>query len=262
MPLMSAEPETLPEGLRALPPTAEELPYDDGEPMETYVHELQKDLLIETLDLHLRKAGVEAVVAGNMFFYYSLHQVKKNDFRGPDFFCVLGAKREPPRLSWVVWAEGGRLPQLIIELLSRTTMKKDRGEKKDLYERVLRVQDYVLSDPLTCETEAWHLVRGRYARVKPGPAGRLPVSSLGLLLGTWEGSYRGYSQTWLRWFTVEGDVLPTDAELAERRADDEKRRADDEKRRADDEKRRADELERRLAAREAKGARGRKGKGG
>jgi pyruvate/2-oxoglutarate dehydrogenase complex dihydrolipoamide acyltransferase (E2) component len=39
---------------------------------------------------------------------------------------------------------------------------------------------------------------------------------VGLALVRWEGAYQGVSARWLRWATLEGPLLPTGSELAER----------------------------------------------
>ncbi len=51
-----------------------------------------------------------------MFVYFSAAQLKSEDFRGPDFFAVLGVPKAE-RKSWVVWQEG-KAPDVVIELLS------------------------------------------------------------------------------------------------------------------------------------------------
>lgn len=87
-----------------LPPTQEELPYDDGVPMESARHKAQMDLLIDGLRPWLSQRG-DGFVGGNMFVYYSLAQVRNQDFKGPDFFAVLDVP-QGERESWVVWEEG------------------------------------------------------------------------------------------------------------------------------------------------------------
>jgi Uma2 family endonuclease len=87
-----------------LPPTEDELPCDDGIPMETQRHALQLQLLIDPLRLYWTDRQ-DVYVGGNMFVYFSLEQVRHQDFRGPDFFVVLGVPRRE-RKSWVVWQEG------------------------------------------------------------------------------------------------------------------------------------------------------------
>jgi Uma2 family endonuclease len=96
-------------------PNQEQLPCDDGEPMETQRHKMQMDLLIEVLYPWLEQRD-NGYVGGNMFVYYSSQQLKNQDFRGPDFFAVLDVPKGE-RKSWVVWDEG-KAPDVIIELLS------------------------------------------------------------------------------------------------------------------------------------------------
>ncbi|HEY9296613.1 MAG TPA: Uma2 family endonuclease, partial [Phormidium sp.] len=77
-----------------IPPTEDELPYDDGVPMESLRHVLQMEMLIHPLRL-LWKQRQDVFVAGNMFVYFSEAQVRNQDFRGPDVFVVLDVpKRE------------------------------------------------------------------------------------------------------------------------------------------------------------------------
>jgi Uma2 family endonuclease len=70
-------------GLAVLP-NQDQLPCDDGEPMETQRHTLQMDLLIEGLDTWLEQRE-DGYVGGNMFIYFSQAQLKNQDFKGPDF---------------------------------------------------------------------------------------------------------------------------------------------------------------------------------
>jgi Uma2 family endonuclease len=63
--------------------------------------------------------------------YYDFQQLRQRAFRGPDFFLACNVTQEP-RSCWVVWEEGGRYPDLIIEFLSEATAQVDRNEKKIL----------------------------------------------------------------------------------------------------------------------------------
>ncbi|WP_414425792.1 Uma2 family endonuclease [Synechococcus sp. R70.1] len=100
------------------PPTQDELPYDDGEPMESWRHRCQMDLLISTTQTWLQQRP-DGFVGGNMFLYYSLEQTRGRNFKGPDYFVVLGVPKGE-RKSWVIW-EQGKGPDVVIELLSPST---------------------------------------------------------------------------------------------------------------------------------------------
>jgi Uma2 family endonuclease len=194
-----------------LPPTEDELPCDDGMPMETQRHALQMQLLIDPLRL-IWADRMDAYVGGNMFIYFSLEQVRHQDFRGPDFFAVLGVpKRE--RKSWVVWQEG-KGPDVVIELLSESTAAQDKGEKKDIYQDRLRVPEYFWFDPFTAEWAGFVLRNRGYEPLTEDSQGRLISQCLELALLRWDGVYQDVEARWLRWVTLEGTLLPTPQEVA------------------------------------------------
>lgn len=196
-----------------LPPTQDELPYDveKGEPQESERHKLQMDLLIYTLKPWLNQHPDGAYVGGNMFVYFSLEQVRNQDFRGPDVFVVLGvAKGE--RKSWVVWQEG-KGPDVIIKLLSEKTAEVDKTRKKSVYQDRLKVAEYFWFDPFNPDDCAgFGLHQGRYRELSTDAQARFISERLGLALVRWQGSYENIEATWPRWATLEGELLPTPQE--------------------------------------------------
>ena len=198
------------------PPGEDELPYSDGEPVDSETHRKQQGLLTHALELAWSDR-TDFYVGGNMFVYYSHLQAKKNDFRGPDVFVVLGTVRRV-RKSWVVWEESGRTPDVVIEILSPTTEDTDRGEKMRIYAQLLHVPYYYLFDPATGVLEGYLLdtsIRG-YVAMSPAPNGDLECPVLGLRLGVRHGSYEGVETDWLRWLDADGEQ----ARAAEQRAED------------------------------------------
>ena len=248
--------QDIPSFIPVPPPGAKDLPYDDGEPMESERHVNQMLLLIESLKLAWKERE-DFYIGGNMFLYFSELQTKKNDFRGPDVFVVLDTvKRE--RLSWVVWEEGGRTPDVVIELLSPSTEAVDRGEKMQVYARILMVGEYYLFDPFSGLLEGYELDRTSrtYRRMEAlDERGTLPCHQLGLWLGVVPGRYHDMETELLRWQDQEGQVLPTGEELAAEaiaRADQEAARADQEAKLRRDAELEASELRRRLEELEKK----------
>lgn len=179
--------------------------YSDEPPLESSLHLQQMLLLIKCLDW-LWKDRTDYFAAGNLTVYYSPRQRKSEDFRGPDFFVALGTDKRP-RKSWVVWEEDGKYPNVIIELLSDSTAKTDRGLKKRIYQDIFRTPDYFWFDPDSLEFEGFHLVDGSYEALAPNPQGHLWSQQLGLYLGVYEQS--------LRYFTAEGELVLTPEEVAE-----------------------------------------------
>jgi Uma2 family endonuclease len=172
--------------------------YSDEPPLETDFHREQIDLLIRLLK-YWWKDRPDFYISGNLTVYYNAQQLKKRDFRGPDIFVVLGAEKRDRR-SWAIWEEGGKYPNVVIELLSSSTATVDKGEKRDLYQDVWRVPDYFWFHPETMEFAGFHLVNGRYEPIAPTEDGKLLSDQLGLYLGIHEQQ--------LRWFTEQGQLIP------------------------------------------------------
>jgi Uma2 family endonuclease len=194
-------------------PTQDQLPCDDGVPMETQRHKLQMDMLIDIL-LPWLEQREDGYVGGNMFIYFSSAQLRNQDFKGPDFFAVLGVPQKE-RKSWVVWEEG-KAPDVVIELLSESTAQQDKTEKKLIYQDRLRVPEYFWYDPFDSEDWAGFVLKdGIYEATKVDERGRLISHQLSLALVRWQGIYKGVEAVWLRWETVEGTLLLTPQELAQ-----------------------------------------------
>jgi Uma2 family endonuclease len=244
---------------RALP-TEDDLPYDDGEPMETARHRDQMILLIESLKADWSDRH-DYYVGGNMFVHYTLETQRQ--FRGPDFFLVLDVDGTRERKSWVVWQEGMRFPDVIIELLSDSTRRVDMVEKKELYARLFHTSEYYLYDPFSYQLTGFRLQGLQYEEVIPETPGKLfsPLTGLSLIV----------HEDWLRWQTPDGELVPTPQELAQQaqqlarhaqqlakeerqradeatqRAEQEQQRANEEQQRANEERQRAERAEQMLA---------------
>jgi Uma2 family endonuclease len=211
-----------------------ELVYSDGEPLETNWHRIQMNLLIELIRQAMAERGRSDFFAGgDMFVYYSREQARdvasgRPYFRGPDVFYVSGVEPRRERKAWVSWEESGRLPDVIVELLSPSTARIDRTVKKDLYARDFRTPEYFLYEPDTHRLEGFRLMGDLYQPILPDQHDRLWSQQLGLALGLWEGEEIGEESTWVRLFDTNR-LIPT----ADERADAERQRADAERRRAD-----------------------------
>jgi Uma2 family endonuclease len=211
----------------ALAPLPFELVLDDGEPLETEWHTLELPLLRKLIGQAMAEAGrTDFYVGGNMFVYYSVEQArevfeevkkggKQRTFRGPDVFWVDGVDPERERQVWIAWEENGRLPDVIVELLSPSTASKDRGEKKDLYARVFRTAEYYLYDPEARQLEGYRLSGRSYRPIPPNGQGRLWSEQLGVFLGLWEGAVERRKGVWVRLFRPDGSLVPTAEEIAE-----------------------------------------------
>ncbi|MBD2251195.1 Uma2 family endonuclease [Nostoc parmelioides] len=179
--------------------------YSDEPPLETELHLRQIILLLQCLEWLWRDRN-DFYAAGNLTIYYSPRQLKSEYFRGPDFFVVLGTERKT-RKSWVVWEEEGKYPNFILEILSDSTAKTDKGLKKEIYQDTFRTHDYFWFDPFTLEFAGFHLVDGKYQPLQANEQGYLWSQQLGLYLGIYQGL--------LRFFTADGQLVGTPEERAE-----------------------------------------------
>jgi Uma2 family endonuclease len=205
-----------------------ELPDEDGEPLESHWHRLQINLLCDALDQHWQ-GRTDFFAGGNMFVYYSLEQARNRDYKGPNFFVVKGVDRTRPRRAWIVWQEGGRYPDVIVELLSPTTAAEDLGPKKNLYEQVFKTFEYFCVNPDGYTLQGWRLLETRYVPLQPNERGWLWSENLQLWLGFQAGSFQGTQDMWVRFFETSGVLVPTSGEVAakaQEHAEAERARAD------------------------------------
>ena len=229
-------------------PDASQLLSDEPE-MESSLHYMQLLLLVTCLEWAWQERD-DFFIGANLTIYFSRQQLKNRDFRGPDFFLVKGTTRSP-RNSWVVWEEDGRYPDLIIELLSDSTANVDRNAKLQLYAKRFHTPEYFYFSPDTLEFAGFKLNVDTYLPIPPNAQGWLWSESLGFFLGI--------HNRQLRYFSVEGAIVPTPQEAAknemfkanqamqiarrsDERAEKESKRAEQESQRAEQEKARADHL--------------------
>jgi Uma2 family endonuclease len=173
--------------------------------MESSLHYAQLALLVSCLEWRWRERE-DFFIGANLTVYYSRGQLRQREFRGPDLFLVKNTERRP-RNSWVVWEEGGRYPDLIVELLSESTASVDRTAKKQLYQDHFRTPEYFWFHPETLELAGFRLDDGVYKPILGDDRDWRWSEQLGLYLGVHQGQ--------LRYFDQEGVLVATPAEEAQ-----------------------------------------------
>ncbi|MCL1463855.1 Uma2 family endonuclease [Argonema galeatum A003/A1] len=160
----------------------------------------------------------QILVASDLNLYYDLRHT--NWYKRPDWYAVVGISRlyegHDLRSSYVIWQEEVS-PFVVVELLSPGTEDEDLGRtvrqrgnpptKWQVYERILRVHYYIIFSRYTNELQTFRLVGSQYEPVSLTD-GRLLIPELGLSLGLWQGEYEGINRLWLRWLTLEGELIP------------------------------------------------------
>lgn len=160
-------------------------------------HALQGKMLQEALRAQLP----EAYVGGQNSVYYQ--QTKPPRFVAPDLYVVLGQSAEE-RPCYVVWEEGGRFPDFILEITSIDTEHQDRGRKLILYRDTFRTSEYFLFAPGISRLSGFRLQDNDYVSILPNERGELFSQQLGLGLRCEAG--------WLAWVDEAGQKLAVSPE--------------------------------------------------
>lgn len=207
-------------------PTMYDLPSENPEEpgLPDDFHFLQPLLLFLTF-LPVNWEPERVYSAADLNLYYDLEHPQW--YKRPDWFGVVGVPKlyqgQDLRLSYVTWQERAN-PFVVVELLSPGTEAEDLGEtereddrpptKWMVYEQILRIPYYVTFSRYTNELQGFHLVGANYEAMNP-TEGRLAMSGIGLSLGLWQGEFQGIERLWLRWLTLEGELIPIPEEIAE-----------------------------------------------
>lgn len=218
-------------------PTMYDLPseYPEEEGLPDKFHDLQPQLLSDTLRL-TTVAADQIFTGSDLNVYYDRSHPTWH--QRPDWFAVAGVPRlygdTDLRLSYVVWDEQV-IPFVAVELLSPKTAKSDLGEierepdgtptKWEVYEQILQVPTYVIFDRVAQRLRVFTLVNGRY-QAQDVSAGRFWLADMGVGIGVWQGTFKGYPLHWLRWYDADGEWIPTEAEQERKRAEQERSRAE------------------------------------
>ena len=239
-----------------------ELVFDDGEPLESPWHYEQINLLCHQLrQARTEQRRSDVYIGANQFVYYSVEQAREvaaavargsqQEVRGPDVFWIRGVDPTREREGWVAWDEGGRLPDVIFEILSKTNTLAHRKAKKKLYAEVFGTAEYFAVGRKARRLDGFRLVGGEYRPVVPDGRGWLWSEQLGLFVGLWHGRAGDQEADWVRLYHPDGTLVPTPQEQTEaerQRAEAERQRAEAERQRAEAADRRAEKERQRAEA--------------
>jgi Uma2 family endonuclease len=184
-------------------------PESDGQPMaETDIHRNVTVYFIEALKDYYRNEP-DVYVSGNLLVYFS--QGDPSAVVAPDCFVVKGVSKKDRR-TYRLWEEKKSL-DLVIEFTSKKTKFHDLTTKKLIYQDALKVDEYILYDPLgdylKSPLQGLRLVSGAYKPIELKD-GRLYSKVLNLALGIEEGVLRVFNRS-------TGETLLTPAESAQNR---------------------------------------------
>lgn len=214
---------------------------EDDTPVDNIFTEKQERLLTSPLyaswsgpPVEERQAPRSFAVMANVGLFYS----RDEQAIVPDVMLSLDVQIHPDlskreHRTYFVW-EFGKGPEVVIEIVSN----REGGELTDKMQRYRKfgVEFYVVFDPHhhlgTIPLRAFQLRGDLYiALQKPY------FAKVGLGVCEWTGVHEKSLDTWLRWCTKDGQLIPTAEE-----------RADQAQQRADQAQQRAEQLEARLRA--------------
>jgi Uma2 family endonuclease len=164
--------------------------------------------------------------------------------KAPDWVYVASVKEIlPERKSYTPNLEG-EVPAIVIEFLSdkdgtEYSLKRTYPPGKwFFYEQILQIPIYVIFDPDGGLLEYYQLENRRYELQNPDENGHHWIETMGLFLGTWQGTKEGRTGYWLRWWDKDSNLLPWAVEKIEQ----EQQQREQERQRAEQERQEKERL--------------------
>jgi Uma2 family endonuclease len=242
------------------PLTHLDLPDTDGLPMDNHMQPSQSMVLTTSIRPVLARLYPEGnyVIGEDLGFYWNQTDPPLQGCKAPDWAFVSDVPAMLDgelRRSYVLWNER-RNPLIVIEYVSR-----DGAEERDttpmtgkfwVYEQGIKAEYYAIFDAFNGPTlEVYQLHNKRYRPMRGNRRGHFPIPGLEIELGMREGIYGNLEATWLRFFDLDGKLLPHDLEqnaAAEAAATRGREKLAKERQRAEKEAQRAEQAADEMAA--------------
>ena len=200
--------------------------------MEAPPQATQRKITLESFDV-LRLDRPDVHCFNELLVQYPYGRMEETEKIVPDNMIVLHDGPLEIGNSFAVELQPVR-PFLVLEYVSKGSVRKDYNLSFRKYERELKVPYYLIFYPETQDLTLFRRNTRRYVSVKPNEADRLAIPELELEVALLDG--------WARyWFRGELLDLPADLKRSLVEAREETRRAKEETRRANEETRRANE---------------------
>ncbi|MEG4228006.1 Uma2 family endonuclease [Microcoleus sp. N9_B2] len=232
-------------------PTMYDLPSEDPEEagLPDEYHRWQAQLLCDSC-LPSNYPADRVFSASDLNLYYDSNHL--NWYKRPDWYLVVGVSRfyqdRDLRQSYVIWDEVVS-PLIAIEFLSPSTEDEDLGltesepnkppTKWQVYEKILKIPYYFVFSKYNNKLRVFRLIGNRY-REQLLTGSRFWIPEIQLSLGLWEGAFLQNQRLWLRWYDINGNLIPTPEEFERQRAQLESQRAEFERQQAEIERQQAE----------------------
>ncbi|MBE9241698.1 Uma2 family endonuclease [Synechocystis salina] len=201
-------------------PDHTQLPCEDGTFVKNFQEHPQSILLTSAIRPVLDQIHTDGqyTIGQDSGIYWRLTEPPQRVAEAPDWFYVPNV---PPllngkgRRSYVLWQEIIP-PQIVLEFVSGDGFEeRDRTPwtgKFWIYETVIRPAYYGIYEVEKASVELYYLIGSHYELMNPNAYGHYEIPELQVALGIWQGTYQNMELPWLRWWDLQGKLLPNPEE--------------------------------------------------
>jgi Uma2 family endonuclease len=186
----------------------------------------QSILLTDSIQPVLQKLYPDSqyFIGQDLGIYWRITEPPEKGAEAPDWFYVPNV---PPTLngktrrSYVLWQEYIS-PLVVLEFVSGNgSEERDKTPWKGklwIYEQVIKPAFYGIYEVNKASIEVYELIGGKYQLLAANERGHYSITPMGVELGLWQGEYQNAELPWLRWWDLQGNLLLTGEERANRLA--------------------------------------------
>jgi Uma2 family endonuclease len=184
----------------------------------------QSILLTDSIQPVLKKLHPDGqyFIGQDLGIYWRITEPPEKGAEAPDWFYVPNV---PPSLngktrrSYVLWQEF-IAPSIVLEFVSGNgAEERDKTPWKGkfwIYEQVIRTPFYGIYEVNKASIEVYELIGGKYQLLAANERGHYSITPMGVELGLWQSEYLAMDLPWLRWWDLQGNLLLTGEERANR----------------------------------------------
>ncbi|MTJ10188.1 Uma2 family endonuclease [Anabaena sp. UHCC 0204] len=207
-------------------PDHTQLPDSNGTFVKNFQAHPQSILLTESITQVLQKLHPDEqyTIGQDCGIYWRITEPPEKGAEAPDWYYVPNV---PPllngktRRSYVLWQEYIS-PLIVLEFVSGNgAEERDKTPWKGkfwIYEQVIKPAFYGIYEVNKASVEVYELIGGQYQLLTANERGHYPITTMGIELGLWQGEYKNMELPWLRWWDLQGNLLLTGEERANRLA--------------------------------------------
>jgi len=205
-------------------PDHTQLPESNGTFVKNWQEHPQSILITESITPILQKRHPDGqyCIGQDLGIYWRITDPPERGAEAPDWFYVPNVPlllNGQFRRSYVLWQEYIS-PLIALEFVSGNgDQERDKTPwqgKFWIYEQVIKPAFYGIYEVTKASIEIYKLIGGEYQLLRLNERGHYPILPMGVELGLWQGEYQNMDLPWLRWWDLQGNLLLTGEERANR----------------------------------------------